>query len=92
MDPKVAWIQPEVFGPATELWQRLWENSNKPGFGDFGPFFEKVFEFFLGDNFYLVFGLNSKISMSLEKTHKLANFTGLTPRAQKLKMIHIIYR
>ena len=29
MDPKVAWIQPEVFGPATELWQRLWENSNR---------------------------------------------------------------
>jgi len=27
MDPKVAWIQPEVFGPAAELWQRLWENS-----------------------------------------------------------------
>ena len=27
MDPRIAWIQPEQFGPATELWQRLWENS-----------------------------------------------------------------
>ena len=51
MDPKVAWIQPEVFGPATELWQRLWENSNKPGFGDFEPFFDKVFEFFSDKSF-----------------------------------------
>ena len=27
MDSRIAWIQPEQFGPATALWQRLWENS-----------------------------------------------------------------
>jgi len=30
MDSRIAWIQPEQFGPATALWQRLWENSQLP--------------------------------------------------------------
>ena len=29
MNPRIAWIQPEQFGPATELWQRLWEQSKE---------------------------------------------------------------
>ena len=37
MDPKVAWIQPEVFGPAAELWQRLWENSKHDDDYQTGP-------------------------------------------------------
>ena len=29
MDARIAWLQPPQFGPATEVWQKLWENSIK---------------------------------------------------------------
>ena len=29
MDPRIAWIQPELFGPPTEFWQRLGERFNQ---------------------------------------------------------------
>ena len=27
MDPKIAWYQPEQFGPAKDLWLNIWETE-----------------------------------------------------------------